>query len=238
MSVSKRLRFEILRRDSHTCRYCGAQAPDVKLAVDHVVPVALGGEDVPENLVCACVSCNAGKSSVPSDATLVADVADDAAKWADALAHAASRMEGDAEPRRAYADAVMHEWAAWLFAGEPAPVPPDWRQTVMRFHDLGLPLGAITDAVEIAIGAHKVRLEHRFRYFAGVCWRKVDELQDAARDVLDDAPSDDECVACGTVLLSDEDAVCVACERRHVLIGGALDHVLAARGPRKLREVV
>lgn len=26
MSVSKRLRFEILRRDNHACRYCGATA--------------------------------------------------------------------------------------------------------------------------------------------------------------------------------------------------------------------
>ena len=28
MAVSKRLRYEILRRDNHTCRYCGASAPD------------------------------------------------------------------------------------------------------------------------------------------------------------------------------------------------------------------
>lgn len=41
MSVSKRLRFEVLRRDNHTCRYCGSSAPEVKLTIDHVVPVAL-----------------------------------------------------------------------------------------------------------------------------------------------------------------------------------------------------
>lgn len=58
MAVSKRLRYEILRRDNHTCRYCGATAPDVKLTVDHVVPVALGGSDVPTNLVAACDACN------------------------------------------------------------------------------------------------------------------------------------------------------------------------------------
>jgi len=32
MAVSKRLRFEILRRDDHACRYCGATAPEAKLA--------------------------------------------------------------------------------------------------------------------------------------------------------------------------------------------------------------
>ncbi len=63
MAVSKRLRYEILRRDNHTCRYCGAAAPDVPLRVDHVTPVALGGSDKPENLVTSCEPCNSGKSS-------------------------------------------------------------------------------------------------------------------------------------------------------------------------------
>lgn len=63
MAVSKRLRYEILRRDSHTCRYCGASAPDAPLRVDHVTPVALGGTDHPSNLATSCEPCNSGKSS-------------------------------------------------------------------------------------------------------------------------------------------------------------------------------
>ena len=39
MAVSKRTRYEVLRRDNHACRYCGASAPDAKLTVDHVLPV-------------------------------------------------------------------------------------------------------------------------------------------------------------------------------------------------------
>ena len=45
MALSKRLRYEILRRDNHTCRYCGASAPDVTLTVDHVVPCLLYTSD-------------------------------------------------------------------------------------------------------------------------------------------------------------------------------------------------
>lgn len=48
MSITKRMRFEVLRRDSSTCRYCGQSAPDVKLHVDHVRPAALGGDDSAE----------------------------------------------------------------------------------------------------------------------------------------------------------------------------------------------
>ena len=61
MSVTKRLRFEILRRDSHACRYCGAKAPDAELTVDHVPPTALGGTDDPTNLVAACRACSSSK---------------------------------------------------------------------------------------------------------------------------------------------------------------------------------
>lgn len=54
MSVSKRLRFEILRRDNHACRYCGATAAEGPLTIDHVLAVALGGTDEASNLVTAC----------------------------------------------------------------------------------------------------------------------------------------------------------------------------------------
>lgn len=74
MAVSKRLRYEILRRDNHACRYCGATAPTVKLNVDHVIPQALGGSDKPTNLVTACADCNSGKTSSLPNATPVADV--------------------------------------------------------------------------------------------------------------------------------------------------------------------
>lgn len=80
MSVkSKRLRFEILKRDGFRCRYCGASAASTILHVDHVVPESAGGDDEPENLVTACSVCNGGKSNVGLDdsrlsATTVEDI--------------------------------------------------------------------------------------------------------------------------------------------------------------------
>lgn len=63
--LSKRKRFEILKRDQFRCRYCGADFKTATLVVDHVFPVALGGEDSEDNLVTACHDCNAGKAGVP-----------------------------------------------------------------------------------------------------------------------------------------------------------------------------
>ena len=71
-ALSKRTRFEVFKRDQFRCQYCGASAPDVLLELDHITPVAEGGDDFLLNLVTACTACNAGKSAVPlSDSSAV-----------------------------------------------------------------------------------------------------------------------------------------------------------------------
>lgn len=64
MSLSKRTRFEVLKRDGFRCKYCGASSLSTLLHVDHVIPRAEGGPDDPANLVTACAPCNLGKSAV------------------------------------------------------------------------------------------------------------------------------------------------------------------------------
>lgn len=66
-SLSKAIRFEVFKRDSFACQYCGRTAPDVILEVDHIVPVAKGGTDDLLNLVTSCRECNRGKSAKPLD---------------------------------------------------------------------------------------------------------------------------------------------------------------------------
>jgi hypothetical protein len=61
--ISKKLRFEIFKRDSFTCRYCGKKAPDVILQCDHIKPVAEGGTSDILNLLTSCVDCNSGKGA-------------------------------------------------------------------------------------------------------------------------------------------------------------------------------
>lgn len=60
-AIPKRLRYAVLERDGYRCRYCGADAADAKLHVDHRMPVAKGGTNDYANLVTACVDCNLGK---------------------------------------------------------------------------------------------------------------------------------------------------------------------------------
>lgn len=62
-SISKKLRFEVLKRDHFTCQYCGGTAPDVLLHIDHIEPVSKGGRNNILNLITSCKSCNAGKGA-------------------------------------------------------------------------------------------------------------------------------------------------------------------------------
>ncbi len=60
-SITKKNRFEVFKRDSFTCQYCGSMAPDVILEIDHINPVSKGGTNEMMNLVTSCKDCNSGK---------------------------------------------------------------------------------------------------------------------------------------------------------------------------------
>lgn len=74
--IPKKLRFDVFKRDSFTCQYCGRKAPDIVLHCDHVMPVADGGVGDILNLVTSCVDCNLGKGArqLSDQATLVKQV--------------------------------------------------------------------------------------------------------------------------------------------------------------------
>lgn len=61
--ISPRARFAVLQRDDFRCRYRGAKAQDATLHIDHIIPLAKGGTNSPENLAAACEQCNLGKGA-------------------------------------------------------------------------------------------------------------------------------------------------------------------------------
>ena len=70
--ISKQLRFEIFKRDKFSCQYCGRNAPDVILNVDHIKPVAEFGTNEILNLITSCFDCNNGKrAKLLSDDTVI-----------------------------------------------------------------------------------------------------------------------------------------------------------------------
>jgi len=186
MAVSKRTRYEVLKRDNHTCRYCGASAPDVVLHVDHVTPVALGGSDDPSNLVAACKDCNAGKASTSPDAALVEDVAQDAIRWAAAIKLAGQNAAARHVEIESYVGAFWDEFTSYYPTGNIyKPVLPDgWEHSIESFHKRGLPKEMLKRA--LAKSATKPRLGRYdfFRYMCGICWSMLSEIEDGAKSIV------------------------------------------------------
>ena len=54
-------RKNILIRDKFRCRYCGKEGTPTGLTLDHVMPRSRGGKFSWQNIVAACLDCNAKK---------------------------------------------------------------------------------------------------------------------------------------------------------------------------------
>jgi hypothetical protein len=185
VAVSKRLRYEILRRDNFTCRYCMTATPGTPLRVDHVVPVALGGTDDATNLVTSCEPCNSGKTSTVPDSPLVAQVREDAMRWQMAWAVAVAEAKTEGQQRAKDIAKVKKNYvAAYRGRHGVAPTLPEgWESSVGRWLDLGLPLALIDKAIASAVGRTYVPAKDRFAYFAGCCWSLLRELKDRTEQI-------------------------------------------------------
>lgn len=186
MAISRRLRFEILRRDSYTCRYCGAKAPDVELQVDHVIPTALGGGDEPSNLVTSCTDCNQGKSSTAADAPIVDDVDATAMLFARAVEVATQRRQAEIARMEGFHEAFLKHWTDvvgsdpeehWGFYGG------SWKTSLDKFLAQGL---TEQDLLRIARITGESCPRKPWNYFAGICWREIGDRQEEARRLIED----------------------------------------------------
>lgn len=64
--MTANLKKFILERDDYTCQCCGASLHDdfnLKLEVDHIVPISKGGKTDPSNLQTLCQKCNRSKGA-------------------------------------------------------------------------------------------------------------------------------------------------------------------------------
>lgn len=170
--LSKKLRFDVFKRDSFECQYCGATPPKVILHCDHVIPVKNGGENDIDNLVTSCESCNLGKGAtslnvIPEKIQIKAKKA--AEKEAQIVAYnrllesKRDRLEGEA-------------WdVASIFIDhfdKNCGIRKDWFRSIKSFVGK-LPAVDVMDAMEIAIDNWPDVEDNCFRYFCGICWNKI-----------------------------------------------------------------
>lgn len=171
MAVTKRTRYEVLRRDEFTCRYCHSNTSE--MTVDHVVPVSLGGTDAPDNLVAACRDCNAGKSSAHPDSQMVAHVSEETLRYAERARQAWTVMVEGLGSREEYIAKVCRVLDDMI-------VPPDFRESIGRWFDMGVPVEIVTAAASAAANNQGYFSgDGQFRYFCKIVWTQVREVNGA-----------------------------------------------------------
>lgn len=175
VAISKRLRFEVFKRDGFTCQYCGAAPPGALLECDHIHPVALGGATDHDNLITACFACNRGKSAVPLDsvpqslsarAELVREREEQIAGYQGVMRDKRLRIETDAED-------VLGRFCE-LFVRDGIPVT-DFTSIKLFVDRIGL--DECLWSVDRAHRQYHRSYRNAFLYFCGICWRKIREQE-------------------------------------------------------------
>lgn len=173
--VSKKVRFEVFKRDGFQCQYCGSVPPKVTLELDHIDPVANGGDNDIDNLITACFDCNRGKSD-----RLLSSIPKTVIEKTEILAEREEQL-------RAYQEIVKQkqlrlEEDTNLISEIFSTLSPEWELTdaakvsVRRFIEV-LGVMEVGDAMIVAGQRWGVNDERIFKYFCGVCWNKIRGLK-------------------------------------------------------------
>jgi len=175
-SLGKKLRFEVFKRDGFKCVYCGATPPSVLLHVDHITPASKGGLNEIDNLVTSCEPCNLGKS----DRTL-SDCPKSLQQKAAEVLEKEAQIAGyqsimNAKRIRLEDDALVVEDVFTTFTGL---VLTDRSVVSVRMFVDKLGLDVVRDAMEYACTTTRVRRGKEFKYFCGICWNRIRELEAA-----------------------------------------------------------
>lgn len=171
MAVSKKIRFDVFKRDRFTCQYCGSTPPSVILELDHVDPKANGGLDLLENLVTACFDCNRGKSdklltavppSLEEQANILKEREDQLKAYRRQRAAVHKRQNADiALIERVFGDSFPNRFFVDRF-----------KNSIRRNFLPHFTAEALADDMSQACDRMRYP-EAAIKYFCGICWRKI-----------------------------------------------------------------
>ncbi len=171
-AISKKLRFDVFKRDSFCCQYCGATPPSVILHIDHINPVACGGGNDIDNLITACEPCNLGKSATP-----LTDIPKTLKDRSKDVAEREAQINGYNAILQEKANRIESE--CWDVAA--ALSGKDWvesynrkrLQSIKVFLDR-LSVVEVVEAANLTFSKFpNFESDRSFRYFCGICWAMI-----------------------------------------------------------------
>lgn len=172
MSLSKKARFEVFKRDKFTCQYCGNRPPEIVLECDHIQPVAKGGSDDYSNLITSCFDCNRGKRDNELGDSDCENVQAMQLETIAQLAAFNQMLIESQEVRK-----VQNEWVYEQVSTNinVQILDKDKRSIDTFLRRLGI--DQIIEASELT-GLRGMSPTQSWRYFCGVCWRMIKESDD------------------------------------------------------------
>ena len=183
MSISKKLRFEVFKRDGFKCAYCGRTPPSVTLEVDHIQPKSKGGKNDINNYVTACFDCNRGKRDIPLDKIpaqlsqnmeVLKEKEEQIKEYRKFVLKIERREKRDIEDvSKIYRDS----YPEWDFSDNFKYV------SIKKFIQL-LPKHKVMDSLRKSVSKFPYNKDTAIRYFCGICWR---EIKDQTAEVHDNA---------------------------------------------------
>ena len=172
MAITKKIRFEVFKRDGFRCTYCGKTPPSVTLEVDHIHPKSKGGEDDIGNLTTACFDCNRGKKHIPLDKIppkltenleILKEKENQIKEYRKFIKKIEKRINKDIEDvNKIYSE--QYEGLGFSDSFK--------RRSVKKFLEL-LPKHEVIDSLDKAIGKFPINEDAVIKYFCGICWAKI-----------------------------------------------------------------
>lgn len=170
-AISKKLRFDVFKRDGFVCAYCGTTPPSVVLQVDHINPVANGGSNDIDNLITSCQPCNIGKGAITLES-----IPQSLSEKAKMIKEQEAQIEAYYEILQDRKDRIDDEM--WRIADIIDPGSPetgmnrDWLKSIKYFLE-NLDFFQVEEASQIARCKYKYGGKKAFLYFCGVCHNKI-----------------------------------------------------------------
>lgn len=172
MALSKKIRFEVFKRDGFQCGYCGKQPPEVILEVDHIEPKSKGGSDYINNLLTACFDCNRGKSNKTLDKAcgklvdnleILKEKELQIKEYRKEVKKAKNRVTKDIED---VAKIYTESFPDWKLSSS-------FKNVSIKKFIANLPKHEVIEAMEIACAYCENEPDATIKYFCGICWNKI-----------------------------------------------------------------
>lgn len=171
--LSKKIRFEVFKRDSFSCQYCGSIPPQVVLEVDHLIPISKGGDNAIDNLITSCFNCNRGKSATELS-TLPQTTAEKAMILKEKQEQYKAFKKLQLQIQNSLKKEVEEICDVYTMFFEKFTPTERFKVSIKTFISK-LGYSEVLDSMEIACSKISDS-EKALKYFCGICWNKIKSL--------------------------------------------------------------